>query len=156
MARRPPLRSGYCPDLIDSYAHRLYNGAATRSSNRSEPPIMPVTRFAVDRSIYGKTIPALGQRRITMAQKNDWSKIENVFAFLEKKDKGRKLRESEKILIRGQRQINRRFFEAINEILENISPSRDARQRTAAESSRAVIVVKKSISKVPGEAPPGC
>ena len=91
-----------------------------------------------------------------MAQKNDWSNIENVFAFLEKKDKGRKLRESEKILIRGQRQINRRFFEAINEILENISPSRDARQRTAEESSKAVVVVKKSISKVPGEAPPGC
>jgi hypothetical protein len=107
-------------------------------------------------SIYGETIPALGQRRITMAQKNDWSKIENVFAFLEKKDKGRKLRESEKILIRGQRRINRRFFEAINEILENISPSRDARQRTAEQSSKAVVVVKKSISKVPGEAPPGC
>ena len=90
-----------------------------------------------------------------MVQKTDWSKIENVFAFLEKKDR-RKLRESEKELIRGQRQINRRFFDAIKEILENMSPSKDAPQVSAAQSTKVLTVLKKSISKVPGERPPGC
>jgi len=113
-------------------------------------------RFAVDLSIYGKTILALGQRRITMVQKTDWSKIENVFAFLEKKDEGRKLRESEKELILGQRQINRRFFEALKEILETMSPSMNAPQRSVAQSTKALTALKKSISKVPGERPPGC
>ena len=91
-----------------------------------------------------------------MAQKNDWSNIENVFAFLEKKDCGRKLRESEKELILGQRQINRRFFEAINEILEHMSPSKNVPQKSAAQHTRALNVLKKSIGRVPGERPPGC
>ncbi|HXM35207.1 MAG TPA: hypothetical protein VN920_08470 [Pyrinomonadaceae bacterium] len=87
-----------------------------------------------------------------MAKKPDWSKIEDVFAFLEKKN-GRALSDGEKELILGQRQINRRFYEAISAILENASPSKQFDKRSNAQSLAAI---KKDFQSVPGERPPGC
>lgn len=90
-----------------------------------------------------------------MAKKSDWSKIENVFKFLKEAD-GRPPTAGEQALIRGQREINRQFFDAINTILETLSPSKGAAQKTAEQRSKDLAALKKAFQNVPGKAPPGC
>jgi hypothetical protein len=81
----------------------------------------------------------------------DWTKIQDVFDYLESKNE-RTLTEGEKELIRGQRQINRKFFNVINAILETVSPSANAEAR----SPDPLAAVKAAFQTIPGERPPGC
>jgi hypothetical protein len=85
----------------------------------------------------------------------DWTDEENVFAFLEQLDEGRKLSEGDKELIRGQRQINRRFFDTINAILDVISPAAKASQ-SEVDSLERLAALRDQFQTVPGERPPGC
>jgi methylphosphotriester-DNA--protein-cysteine methyltransferase len=108
----------------------------------------------------------LDKGEMSMAKTPDWTNVDDVFAFIEKKNK-RKLGEGEKELIIGQRQINRRFFEAINLILETLSAAqKPARKSAKPGASKKTAQKKKTTSPLealkdafqdlPGERPPGC
>jgi hypothetical protein len=102
---------------------------------------------------------------MTMKKKQDWTNIENVFAFIEKKNR-RKLGKGEKELIIGQRQINGRFFEAINAILETLSASQETAQKSnkpgaskktaQKKPTSSLDAIKEAFQDLPGERPPGC
>jgi len=85
-----------------------------------------------------------------MTDPGDWTKIENVFTEIQRLNSDRPLTEGEKELIRGQRQINRRFFNVLNDILENLSPTQGA------STAKTLAEIKLELQKVPGERPPGC
>jgi len=81
----------------------------------------------------------------------DWTKIQNVFDFLESEN-GRPLTPGERVLIEGQRQINRKFYNTIKAILEAISPDDTGQTR----SVDPLAEVKRQFHEIPGERPPGC
>jgi hypothetical protein len=94
-------------------------------------------------------------RRETMANNSDWSKEENVLRELERLN-GRPPSPGEKALVIGQRLINRRFFDAINAILDVVSPSPYSAEDAGACSAERLAAIKKELQKVPGERIPGC
>lgn len=81
----------------------------------------------------------------------DWTNIQDVFDEVSKLNE-RPLTKGEEELIRGQRQINRRFFNTINAILEVISPP----QTGLSHSVDPLAEIKREFQKIPGERPPGC
>ncbi|MDQ2854923.1 MAG: hypothetical protein M3R68_01230 [Acidobacteriota bacterium] len=87
----------------------------------------------------------------------DWTKEADVLAELERLN-GRPPSPGEKELVIGQRQINRRFFDAINAILDVVSPSpsKDSAEAAEASSAERLAAIKKELQKVPGERIPGC
>jgi len=85
----------------------------------------------------------------------DWSVEQNVFDFLEKKNR-RPLSPGEKELIKGQRRINRRFFDAINALFNALPSVPDSGNAAGRKVSRRLEAVKKEFQKVPGERVPGC
>lgn len=89
--------------------------------------------------------------------KNDWSKEENVLAELQRLN-GRPPSPGEKALVIGQRQINRRFFDAIDAILDVLSPSpeQDSTTTTGPSPEERLAAIKQELQKVPGERIPGC
>jgi hypothetical protein len=77
---------------------------------------------------------------------DDWTKIENVFALIEKDE--RKLTAGEREVIAGQRKINGSIYEAISAILATFPDDGTA--------PPAIIEAKSQFGDLPGREPPGC
>ena len=106
-------------------------------------------------------------KQVTTEKKVDWTNVDEVFKFIEKLNR-RKLRKGEKELIIGQREINRRFFDAINAILDTLSPPQKVARRSTkpgvskksaqkkTTSKPALDAIKEAFQELPGLRPPGC
>jgi hypothetical protein len=86
-----------------------------------------------------------------MQNASDWTDVRNVLNEV-KRLNGGQLTAGDEALIRGQRQINRRFFDTISAILETLSPSGEGKTR----DPDPLAAVKAEFKKIPGERPPGC
>lgn len=86
-----------------------------------------------------------------MTSARDWSNIQDVFDEVSSLNE-RPLTKGEEELIRGQRQINRKFYNTIKAILEAISPD-DAGQTRGVDP---LAEIKRQFHEIPGERPPGC
>lgn len=86
----------------------------------------------------------------------DWTKVQNVFNHIKALNGGRPLTPGEKELILGQRQINRRFFEAINAILDVVSASPSESMKAKRVHKDTLNNLKRDFQTLPGERPPGC
>ena len=85
-----------------------------------------------------------------MTDPNDWSDIDNVFNEIRRLNGGT-LSLGAQELIKGQRKINRRLYNALNEILEHLEPA-----TRGAAPAKSVADIRLGLQKVPGEQPPGC
>ena len=85
-------------------------------------------------------------KKVTTEKKVDWTNVDDVFDFIEKLN-GRKLAMGEKELIIGQREINRRFFDAINAILDTLSPPQKIARRSTKPGASKKSAQKKTTSK---------
>lgn len=85
-----------------------------------------------------------------------FSTFDKVIAFMEKADGAGKLSESQKKLIRGQREINFRLYNAIEKILDNLSPSPSKTVTEVSQSLKELAKLKDEWENVLGKAPPGC